>query len=114
MDYLRKLWVVDLFLFAYHFVTYFPVIELRYPADFADTVSMMKKYVENVKMDRMKNERDFMGRRVKECYRFGIANPEERKNYCFCGGVSNFFERPNIHHSIRDSDKSKNIQTTGI
>jgi hypothetical protein len=39
------------------------VIELRYPVDFADTVSMRKKYVENVKMERMMKERDFMGRR---------------------------------------------------
>jgi len=32
---------------------------------------MRKKYVENVKMERMRRERDFIGKCVKECYRFG-------------------------------------------
>ena len=36
----------------YPFVTYFPLIELRYPLDFAETVSEKKSNVENVKIER--------------------------------------------------------------
>jgi hypothetical protein len=31
-------------------------------------------------MERMRSERDFIGKCVKKWYKFGIANPEERRN----------------------------------
>ena len=37
-------------------MVYFPVIELRYPLDLAETVFDRKRKVENVKIERMRRE----------------------------------------------------------
>ena len=46
-------------------VVYFPDIELRYPLDFAKTVSERKTKVENVKIERMRRESFFIREMLK-------------------------------------------------